>query len=55
MAERAIDLAFALFDQGKRPRGPEVKALGLKGKSIYNYFWELKPVILPLERLALRP
>lgn len=36
------ELAFALFDQGKRPSDPEVKALGLKSKSTYNYFQEWK-------------
>lgn len=38
MAETAKELAFALFDQGKRPSDPEVEALGLKRKSTYNYF-----------------
>ena len=38
MAETAKELCFALFDQGKRPGDPEVKALGLKRKSTYNYF-----------------
>ncbi len=36
------ELAFALFDQGKRPSDPEVKALDLKSKSTYNYFQEWK-------------
>lgn len=35
-------LAFALFDQGKRPSDPEVKALDVKRKSIYAYFQEHK-------------
>jgi hypothetical protein len=35
-------LAFLLFDQGKRPSDPEVKALGLKPKSTYTYFQEHK-------------
>lgn len=30
--------AFILFDQGKRPSDPEVKALGLKSSSLYNYY-----------------
>lgn len=30
--------AFALFDQGKRPSDPEVKSLGLKPKTRYNYY-----------------
>jgi len=30
--------AFELFDQGLRPSSPEVKALGLKPKSVYNYY-----------------
>ncbi len=34
----ARDVVFELFDQGKRPSDPEVKALGLKRKSTYNYF-----------------
>lgn len=37
MAETAKDLAFALFDQGKSPGNPEVKKLGLKRKTRYNY------------------
>lgn len=35
-------LAFLLYDQGKRPSDPEVKALGLKPKSTYIYFQEWK-------------
>lgn len=35
-------MAFELFDQGKRPSNPEVKALGLKPKTTYNYFQEWK-------------
>jgi len=38
----ARDLAFELFDQGKRPSNPEVKALGLKTKTTYNYFQDWK-------------
>ena len=32
------DHAFALFDQGKRPGDQEVKNLGLKPKTTYNYY-----------------
>lgn len=32
------DVAFQLFDEGKRPSDPEVKALGIKSKTRYNYF-----------------
>lgn len=42
MAETGRELAFALFDQGFRPGSDEVKALGLKPKSRYNYFQEWK-------------
>lgn len=38
----ARDTAFELFAQGKRPSDPEVKALGLKSKTCYNYFQEWK-------------
>ena len=38
----ARDIAFELFDQGKRPSGPEVKALGIKFKTSYNYFQDWK-------------
>lgn len=34
--------AFELFSQGMRPSNPEVKSLGLKPKSLYNYFQEFK-------------
>ena len=34
--------AFELFSQGKRPSDPEVKSLGLKSKSLYNYYQEFK-------------
>ena len=30
--------AFELFNQGKRPSDPELKALGLTDKTLYNYF-----------------
>lgn len=36
----AKELAFALFDEGKRPRDPEVKNLGIKSKTRYNYYQE---------------
>lgn len=42
MASTGKVLAFALFDKGKRPSDPEVKGLGLKPKSRYNYFQEWK-------------
>lgn len=38
MAETAKELAFVLFDQGKRPSDPEVKALKLKRRTTYNYY-----------------
>lgn len=34
--------AFKLFDQGKRPGDQEVKDLGLKSKTTFNYFQEWK-------------
>lgn len=34
--------AFDWFNQGKRPSDQEVKALGLKPKSVYNYYQEWK-------------
>jgi len=34
------DTAFALFDEGKVPLSPELKALGLKGSTRYNYYYE---------------
>jgi hypothetical protein len=33
---------FGLFDEGKRPGDPEVKALGLKPNSTYRYYQEWK-------------
>lgn len=36
------DEAFRLFDEGKKPSDPEVKALGLSAKTRYNYFQEHK-------------
>lgn len=36
--ENRRDRAFELFDQGHRPSSPDCKALGLKSKSLYNYF-----------------
>ncbi len=38
MAETKREIAFALFDEGKRPADPEVKSLGLKARTTYNYF-----------------
>ena len=32
------DKAFALFDEGKTSSSPDVKALGLKGTTKYNYY-----------------
>lgn len=40
--QMARDLIFELFDQGKRPSDEEVKALGFKSKTRYNYFQEWK-------------
>lgn len=34
--------AFSLFDKGKRPSDREVRALGLKEKTRFNYFQEWK-------------
>ena len=42
MAETRKELVFALFDEGKRPSDPEVKALGLKSKTTYNYYQQWK-------------
>lgn len=36
------DEAFKLFDEGKKPSDPEVKALGLSAKTRYNYYQEHK-------------
>lgn len=36
------DEAFRLFDDGKKPSDPEVKALGLSAKTRYNYYQEYK-------------
>ncbi|MDH4292294.1 MAG: hypothetical protein OEV56_06780, partial [Dehalococcoidia bacterium] len=33
---------FRLFDEGKRPGDPEVKALGIKPNSAYRYYQEWK-------------
>jgi len=43
------DVAFQLFDEGKRPSDPEVKALGLKSKTRYNYFqlWKKLGAAIP--------
>jgi hypothetical protein len=37
--------AFRLFDKGKRPSDPEVKALGIKSKSVYRYHQEWKKLV----------
>lgn len=52
----AKDIALELFDQGKRPSDPEVKALGLKSKTRYNYFqqWQKLNEATPLELLKVR-
>ncbi len=42
MAGTRKELAFALFDQEKRPSDPAVKSLGLKPKTCYNYFQDWK-------------
>ena len=42
MAETAKELVFALFDQGRRPSDPEVKALGIKSKTTYDYYQRWK-------------
>jgi len=34
------DKAFTLFDEGKTSSSPDVKALGLKGTTKYNYYLE---------------
>lgn len=36
------ELAFNLFDEGKRPSSPELKDLGLKRGSLYVYFQDWK-------------
>lgn len=38
LQKTAKELALELFEQGKRPADPEVKGLGLKPKTTYNYF-----------------
>jgi len=35
-------MAFALFNQGKRPSSPEARALDLTKESLYRYFQEWK-------------
>jgi hypothetical protein len=40
--EVAKELAFALFDEGRRPSDTEVKALGLKSRSTYCYYQQWK-------------
>jgi len=34
--------AFGLFSQGKRPSDPDLKALGLGNRTLYNYFQQFK-------------
>jgi len=36
------DEAFRLFDEGKKPSDPELKALGLSPKTRYNYYQDHK-------------
>ena len=36
------EMAFQLFDQGKRPSDPEVKELGIKPNSAYRYYQQWK-------------
>jgi hypothetical protein len=43
------DQAFVLFDQGKRPGDQDVKNLGLKPKTTYNYFQEWKKLCGEIE------
>ena len=38
MTKGKKEQAFAIFDQGRRPSDPEVKALGAKNKTLYMYF-----------------
>lgn len=40
--ETAKEVAFSLFNQGKRPSDPEVKDLGVKPKTLYNYYQQWK-------------
>lgn len=40
--ESRMDIAFKLFDEGKRPSDPEVKELGLKPSSTCDYFQQWK-------------
>jgi len=43
MAVAAVkELAFALFDEGKRPGDPEVRALNVKRRSTYSYYQDWK-------------
>lgn len=42
MAETKKEQVFKLFAEGKRPSDPEVKAVGLKSRSIYTYFTNWK-------------
>ncbi len=44
MTKTAKELAFVLFDQGKRPSDPELKDLGIKARSLYTYLqlWKKK-------------
>jgi len=47
--EVAKELAFELFEQGKKPSDPEVKALHVKAKTTYAYYqdWKKGGVIAP--------
>lgn len=49
--------AFELFNQGKRPKDKEVKSLGLKAKTCYNYFqaWKQSGGALPLKEEEYTP
>ena len=49
--------AFALFNQGFRPGDQEVKALGLKPKTSYNYFqlWKQSSIMAAPDNGAEQP
>jgi len=38
MTKGKKEQAFALFDQGRRPSDPKVKALAVKNETLYMYF-----------------
>ena len=50
-----LQIAYELFDQGKRPSDPEIKVLGLRPKSTYDYFQRWKREKKSIERGSTTP